>query len=196
MILFERSGAHFGILSKAIVESGSFLYPNEIKELKEIKNKARKKEFIGVRQLRNAIAKNQEISYDLNRRPLLANGLNQISISHSTQSICIGISNTNIGIDLEVPSERVLRIKSKFLHDDEKMFFDENSSNDMTLLWTIKEAAYKYVNQPGLSFKNNIRVIAKDDKRFICRIHKLNQVIEVGMAHEMIDGQILTYTTS
>ena len=196
MILFEGSGAHFGILSKELVESDSFLYPNEIKALQEIKNKARKKEFIGVRQLRNAIAKNQEIFYDLNRKPLLVNSRNEISISHSKQSICIGISNINIGIDLEVPSERVLRIKSKFLHNEEQKFFDKNSSDEMTLLWTIKEAAYKYVNQPGLSFKNNIRVIAKEDTEFICRIHKLNHVIEVGMAHEIIDGQILTYTTS
>ena len=196
MILFERSGAHFGILSKELVESDSFLYPNEIKALQEIKNKARKNEFIGVRQLRNAIAKSQEISYDLNRKPLLANGRNEISISHSKKSICIGIANSNIGIDLEVPNDRVLRIKSKFLHNEDEKFFDKNSSDEMTLLWTIKEAAYKYVNQPGLSFKNNIRVIAKEDARFICRIHKLNQVIEVGMAHEIIDGQILTYTTS
>ena len=66
----------------------------------------------------------------------------------------------------------------------------------MTLLWTIKEAAYKYASQAGLDFKNNIRVLQKNGNKHICRITKSNRVIEVAMAHEIVDGQILTYTTS
>ena len=108
MIVFERFGAQFGMLSKDLIEHNTFLYPNEILELQKIKNQARKNEFIGVRQLRNTVAENQEISYGINRKPLLEKGGHEISISHSVQSICIGVSNTNIGIDIEVPSERVL----------------------------------------------------------------------------------------
>lgn len=196
MIVFERFGAQFGMLSKNLIEHNTFLYPNEIIELQKIKNQARKNEFIGVRQLRNTVAENQEISYGINRKPLLEKGSHEISISHSAQSICIGVSNTNIGIDIEVPSERVLRIRSKFCHKDEFNLFDKNSISDMTLLWTIKEAAYKYASQAGLDFKNNIRVLQKNGNEHICRITKSNRVIEVAMAHEIVDGQILTYTTS
>ncbi len=42
MIVFERFGAQFGMLSKNLIEHNTFLYPNEIIELQKIKNQARK----------------------------------------------------------------------------------------------------------------------------------------------------------
>jgi hypothetical protein len=65
----------------------------------------------------------------------------------------------------------------------------------MTLLWTLKEAAYKKFDSPGLDFTNNIKIIKRAENNHVCRINVKNKVSELNLTHEEIHGQILTYTT-
>ena len=46
-----------------------------------------------------------------------------------------------MGIDLQTVNEKILRIVDKFTNQTEKKLMDENNLEDMTQLWTIKEAA-------------------------------------------------------
>ena len=138
---------------------------------------------------------NQEIIYLPTGKPTLKESILQISISHSEQTICLGVSKSNIGLDIEAPRDRILRITSKFCSKEEATLFDEQCARDMTLLWTLKEAAYKKVDKPGLDIKKEIRIISRRQNEHLCRVSRNNKITEIDLAHEEIHGQILTYTT-
>ena len=195
MIFFNRSSTEFGIISKNDISDEVFLFPSERNRLKKIKHPARRTEFIGVRQLRNKMIPDHEIVYLASGKPTLKEGILHISISHSEQSICLGLSKSNIGLDIEEPQDRILRIKSKFCSKEEANLFNEQSTYDMTLLWALKEAAYKKTDQPGLDFLKEIKIIERLKNTYSCRAAAKKKVFEFNLAHEEIGGQILTYTT-
>ncbi len=195
MIFFNRSSIQFGLVSKTEITQDLFLFPEERIGLEKINHPIRRFEFIGVRQLRNQMIPEQEITYLPSGKPTLKESTLQISISHSEQTICVGISQSNLGLDIEVPHDRILRIKSKFCSKDESNLFDEQCVHDMTLLWTLKEASYKKADSPGLDFKKEIQIITRKQNEHLCRIKAKNKTTEFHLAHEEIDDQILTYTT-
>ena len=195
MIFFNRSSTQFGVVSKTDISEDAFLFPKEKIELEKVKHPSRRFEFIGIRQLRNEMIPNQEIIYLPTGKPTLKESILQISISHSEQTICLGVSKSNIGLDIEAPRDRILRITSKFCSKEETTLFDEQCARDMTLLWALKEAAYKKVDKPGLDFKKEIQIISRRQNEHLCRVSKNNKITEFNLAHEEIHGQILTYTT-
>lgn len=195
MIFFNRSTIKFGLVSKTEISKDTFLFPSEILGLQKVNHSTRQFEFIGVRQLRNKMMPKHEIIYLPSGKPTLGQSHFQISISHSEQTICMGVSKLNIGIDIEVPKDRILRIKSKFCSQEESNLFNEKCIHDMTLLWTLKEAAYKKANKPGLGFKKDIKITKRGENSHVCRINFDDKITEFNLAHEEFRGQILTYTT-
>ncbi|MBL6659998.1 MAG: 4'-phosphopantetheinyl transferase superfamily protein [Crocinitomicaceae bacterium] len=195
MIFFNRSSTQFGLVSKADISENAFLFPAEMLGLEKVKHPTRRSEFIGVRQLRNKMMPKHEIFYLPSGKPTLKESHFQISISHSKHTICLGLSKLNIGIDIEVPKNRILRITSKFCSREEAKLFNEQCIHDMTLLWTLKEAAYKKSDVPGLDFKNEIQIIKREENKHLCRVNSDIEMTEFNLAHEEIHGQILTYTT-
>jgi phosphopantetheinyl transferase len=196
MIFLNRHGTQFGLISKANISQDTFLFPEEHRGLRNVKHPSRRYEFIGIRQLRNKMIPNQEIIYLPSGKPALKDSVLHISISHSAHTICLGVSEFDIGLDIEAPNDRILRIISKFCSKEETSLFNEQSVHDMTLLWTLKEAAYKKANNPGLDFKKEIKIIERtNNNQHLCRVSRNNKISEFKLAHEEIQGQILTYTT-
>tara|TARA_B100000524_G_scaffold55537_1_gene25816 strand:+ start:6345 stop:6932 length:588 start_codon:yes stop_codon:yes gene_type:complete len=195
MIFFNRSSAQFGLVSKSDISEDTFLFPSEQLGLEKVKHPSRRFEFIGIRQLRNKMIPEHEIIYLPTGKPTLKESILQISISHSEQTICLGVSKSKIGLDIEAPKDRILRITSKFCSKEEATLFDDECIHDMTLLWTLKEAAYKKTDKPGLDFKEDIQIIARSQNEHLCRVSSNNKITEFNLAHEEIHGQILTYTT-
>ena len=62
MIFFNRYSTQFGLISKADICDDIFLYPSERLDLDKVKHPSRRCEFIGVRQLRNKMIPNHEIT--------------------------------------------------------------------------------------------------------------------------------------
>ena len=80
-----------------------------------------------------------------------------ISISHCRSGACIALSDVsqNFGIDIEDSSDKLARVKSKFISESEAKIID----SDMLLwAWTIKEAVYKAAGTPGLSLRDGITI--------------------------------------
>ncbi len=81
-----------------------------------------------------------------NGQPLIENipQLN-ISISHSKQWISIYISEDYaVGIDIEESNEKLKFIHNQFINEREKNLFDTNNLESLQLIWSAKEAIYKY----------------------------------------------------
>lgn len=117
------------------------------------------------------------------RKPYLENEAYHFSISHcSDYAAAIVSKNKRVGIDIEVPSPKVEKIKHKFLHKEELRIVNEESAkfqaasdkqenqqsqgnrkpetaNDkLTLLWSAKEAVFKWWSYGQVDFSEMIRL--------------------------------------
>lgn len=91
-------------------------------------------------------------------KPYLVNEAYQISLANSyPYGIAMVHNHQLIGIDIEPPSDKLLRTQHKFLSWAER----EAAGNrllDLCAYWCIKEALYKLHGRRFLSFKDQIRV--------------------------------------
>lgn len=196
MIFFERFGTKFGMVDKSCVKIDAFLFENEQKQLKALQHPKRKIEFIGVRQLRNIMIKNHEISYLDSGKPYLKDSKMHISISHSDAAICLCLSENPVGIDIEIPSLKSVNVASKFCSHAESKLFNTSSIDDMTALWSIKESIYKKIDEPGLDFKKCIQVLERGVSKTICVVKTNLTNVEVLIGQEKIENQFLTFTVA
>lgn len=65
-----------------------------------------------------------------------------------------------MGIDAErLDREQVIKLREKFLSDKELEIISPESVKDNIIAWTAKEALYKAAMTPGLSLKDNLRIL-------------------------------------
>lgn len=153
--------------------------------------KKRRGEFFFTRFLWQTFEEYQPIVYDENGKPELEEGF--ISISHSKNAIAIAFSKTHpIGLDIEHYNPKIWRIRNKFLSEFEQDSFDLNEEKTITTLWSIKEAVYKLMGIPGLSFKNAIKITEIGD---LNRVIVTNNGAKLDLTFQRLifDTFILTY---
>jgi phosphopantetheinyl transferase len=124
-------------------------------------NTRRKKEWLSVRYLLNKACKTDvTIQYNNDGKPSLSNGKN-ISISHSGNYVGIIISeNKDIGLDIEKISNKLEKIKHKYLNNFE-LDIVENSVNrteTLAIFWCAKEAMYKLYAKKNLIFDGQLLI--------------------------------------
>ena len=127
--------------------------------LENMKSQSHQKGFLSVRKLLiEAGYTDFDLYYDVFGKPHLNNGTH-ISISHSFDFSAIILSDTNIGIDLELRRDKIEIIARKFA-DEPFVYLAEQNKQDyiakLTVIWGIKEAIFKVRNEVGISFKDHI----------------------------------------
>ena len=112
--------------------------------------------FFAVRKLLHQISlSDSDLWYDDAGKPHLKN--NQfISISHSHSMATIIISSQKVGIDIEIQTEKIIKIANKFAVEPLCKKVKQNYIKKLTVLWGAKEAIFKIKNEKGISFKNHI----------------------------------------
>jgi len=148
----------------------------------------RKLEFYFSRVLWLSFNQNQKIHYKSTGKPVLESGF--LSMTHSHNYVVICFSNTiEVGIDIEMISDKIDRVKSKFLHPKDQY----TSLKDLTQLWTIKEAFFKLFDGED--------VFLMDDVFTECLSERSNSELMLdslnlkGTSHSFFIGKdfILTY---
>jgi phosphopantetheinyl transferase len=93
------------------------------------------------------------------KKPLLSNEAFHFSISHCGDFAAAIVSeNKLVGIDVELVQPKIESIKHKFLSADEEKLLPAATPQLLTLLWSCKEAVYKWYGKGGIDFKNDIVV--------------------------------------
>jgi len=97
--------------------------------------------------------------YDANGKPHLTDN-KHISITHSFIFSAIIISDTEVGIDIEMQRPKILRIAHKFTPIEEyrTLANDDAIMRKLTMVWGAKESLYKSFASPGVSFLQHIYV--------------------------------------
>jgi phosphopantetheinyl transferase len=116
------------------------------------------------------------------RKPFLPDERYHFSISHCGDYAAAIVSrNKRVGVDVEIPAEKIMRIQDKFLSQNEKEFTIDNQQWAMgneqwatgnkqlaignmeairasTLLWSAKEAVFKWYGEGSVDFRQHIQL--------------------------------------
>lgn len=111
------------------------------------------------------------------RKPVLPKNEFYFSISHCGDFAAAIISTQNlVGIDVEMVTPKIEKIKEKFLNLEElellqKNQFSESNIELITLLWSAKEAMFKWYGKGSISFKRNLPIqqVYRDGERGILK---------------------------
>lgn len=130
--------------------------------LQNMKSEMHRRGFLSVRKLLQYNGYSDfDLYYDETGKPHLHDG-RHISITHSHEFSAIVLSDSNIGIDMEMQREKIRIIADKFTAPLEETYLDRNSEDyisKLTVIWGAKEAIFKVRNEIGISFKDHIRVL-------------------------------------
>ena len=130
-----------------------------------IKSSSQRKQFLGVQNLLSLHNINNEILfYDDNGKPHLLNN-KFISISHSFDYCGVIVSDVKVGIDIEKFRSKILNISKKFVSESDLALIKKSSVENITKVWSIKEAVYKAFGHNKIDFKKNI-IIKSVNKEF------------------------------
>jgi len=130
-------------------------------EISRFQSAKRRLEFLSVRCLLKELTKNENaILYDKNGHPSLFDNNLKISISHTNGYAAVILHpHLNVGIDIEQKSDKIVRLKHRFLSVEEL----ENSNREreveyLLLCWSAKETLYKILNETDVDFISHLHI--------------------------------------
>ena len=98
------------------------------------------------------------------RKPYLENEAYHFSISHCGDFAAAIVSkDSRVGVDIEIPTEKISKIMYKFLSAKEHELFhliqpDNDRIPFSTLLWSAKESVFKWYGDGGVDFRKEIQL--------------------------------------
>ena len=127
-------------------------------ELLQRKTDGAKKGFIAVRMALKSLGISlHDLTINAKGEPQLPNAF--CSLSHCQEYAIAVVGDAPLGVDVESYREQIVRIAPKFVHvNEQSSILAEEEIPLLTRLWTAKEAVYKAMHHPGLSFATQIEV--------------------------------------
>tara|TARA_R110002049_G_scaffold28018_1_gene96282 strand:+ start:354136 stop:354648 length:513 start_codon:yes stop_codon:yes gene_type:complete len=126
-----------------------------------MKSELHRRGFLSIRHLMaEAGYVDEDLYYDEAGKPHLKDG-RHISITHSHEFTGIIISGTQeVGIDIEMQREKILRIANKFTPIEEYRTIANTDAliQKLTIVWGAKESIFKIYAKQGLSFLHHVDV--------------------------------------
>jgi 4'-phosphopantetheinyl transferase len=145
--------------------------------------------------------KSIQLCYSKEGKPYIENESAHISISHSHDKLAV-IRNDNAatGIDIELIRDKVLKIKDKFLSEDELRDAGDDVEK-LILYWAAKEALYKLYGLKEVEFAKHLRIenftprmrgdffgsirLANFNKKYLLHYEKLEDYMLVYVLNEV-----------
>lgn len=96
---------------------------------------------------------------DQHGKPFIPDDPRHLSISHSWGMAMIGLSDKTLGVDIQRESDKIERLRSKFVADDEyPPGVDHINVETLHLAWSAKEAMFKLFAKGELDFKKHLKL--------------------------------------
>lgn len=142
------------------------------------------------------------------RKPFLPDERYHFSISHcGDYAAAIVSSRERVGVDVEIPVPKIVRISEKFLNPEEHRLFKlpfsdqpgdqaETDPQLPTLLWSAKEAVFKWYGEGAVDFRQHILLedIDQGSEIIRCRFTKTNTALQVH--YREFSGLVLAWVES
>ena len=128
-------------------------------QISEMRSERRVIEWLATRVLISELLENDvTILNSADGSPFLSDHSCNISISHTKDYVVILLSEKHqVGIDIESISDRIYRIKERFISDKEHIDPD-NSLIHLLLHWSAKETMFKLLHKSEVDFIDHLYV--------------------------------------
>lgn len=159
----------------------------------------RKKEWLACKNLMRSINNHVvPVRYDLNGKPFDDEGKYQISMSHSGQYACVYLSPAGpVGADVQKLKPTITASADYFLNDEELHWADISNNALMHLLWSAKEAAFKFAGQNELNVKKDIVIKSfnsNQNEPIEVTIYSRKITEKIRIDYYFFDEYVLTWT--
>ena len=136
------------------------------------------------------------------RKPFLPDEQYHFSISHcGDYAAAIVSKDKRVGIDIEIPTEKISRIMYKFLSAKEHELFqliqpDKDRIPFATLLWSAKESVFKWYGNGGVDFRRDLQLKKQhaENERFDSLFAKTNTPLSIH--YRNFDHLVLAWVVS
>lgn len=138
-------------------------------------------------------------------KPELPGSHLHFSLSHCGDYAAAIISEKgSVGIDLEATSDRIFRIKHKFLSGTEQELLcqvvgaeqlheGEEAANCLTLAWSAKESVYKWQGESGIDFIRDIALQESDRESGQLNFHFTPRKLDLKVNFLLLEKLVLTW---
>lgn len=130
--------------------------------LDKCKVESRKKEWLATRVLlKQLLGEELMIAYHPDGAPYLPDRPDMsISISHTKGYVAVYCKvGAPVGVDIEYWANRVLKIKHKFMSEEElSMINQENETGHLLICWCAKETLFKLIRQEEVDFRSHLHI--------------------------------------
>lgn len=136
------------------------------------------------------------------RKPYLPDEQYHFSISHCGDYAAAIVSRTQrVGVDVEIPTEKILRIRGKFLSEVEQGGIDNRqqtigNTQLTTLLWSAKEAMFKWYGDGAVDFKKHIQLFNQQPSKSTIDCFFEKDKSELVIHYREFEGLVLAWVAS
>lgn len=209
----------------------SRVHPAGLQGISDWKNDSRRKQWLACRALIARMLDQESvcITYDEHGKPSLQGYHGSVSFSHTQEFSAVVFSEgLSAGIDIEKIAPRIHRVADRFLQAGELEHVNRLASRFhkdhgleslpaspvppvqsqvscvtelLTLLWSAKEALYKFYGRPSVDMKNDIYIDAFDyfcnsPVVFTARANSPEGVVKHELQFSRIEDHVLVFTLS
>lgn len=108
---------------------------------------------------KRVLGEEARVDYHSTGAPFLACVPLYISISHTKDYVAVILDKRPTGIDIEYRSDRILKIRSRFMNPEEEAGIDlEHEVEHLLIHWCAKETLFKIIGQEGVDFQKHLHV--------------------------------------
>jgi len=144
--------------------------------------------------IRELIGPEVSADYDAAGAPVLVGAPGVVSVSHSGPWVVLYYRRTSCGVDIERLDRRFDRVAGRYITDTERALQGgESDERFRALVWSTKEAVYKYAGARGLGFLDHIRMTALDPAHALVSV-SLRGEPSFPLRYEIRNGYCLVYT--
>ncbi len=133
-------------------------------KLPEYKHSSRRLDYLAARAASHALGiVPAQIHHHTSGKPLTDTPNLHLSLSH-TRGYAAAVCSASpfIGVDLEIPSNRIHRIRKRFLHPSEQQALTnvhpEQETEMLFCIWCAKESMFKALSEEGVDFATELEV--------------------------------------
>lgn len=99
------------------------------------------------------------VEYRPDGAPFLPHLPLHISISHTKGYVAVILDTCPTGVDIEYRSDRILKIRSRFMNPDEEAEIDPfHEVEHLLVYWCAKETLFKVMGQENVDFRDHLHV--------------------------------------
>lgn len=159
----------------------------------------RKREYLATRLLlRELLGEEASIAYRPSGAPFLPkHPLLYISISHTKGYAAVSLDNRPTGIDIEYRSDRVRKIRDRFLSAEEETHINPaHETAHLLIHWCAKETLFKLIDQEEVDFRIHLRVLPfpySTEGKLTVREYRTPARREYTLAYHVTPEYVLTW---